>query len=83
MLGCWIRGPDTHKLLAKSTRKPMDRHVDYYIVNGNIRHRNINIYVGTSTAAQIAGTQYSRGPGCLKHAHTKKCVNRNTIEHNT
>jgi hypothetical protein len=57
--------------------------MDYCIVNGNIRHRNINIYVGTSTATQIAGTQSSRGPGCPKHAHTKKFVNRNTIEHNT
>jgi hypothetical protein len=72
-----------HILLAKSTRRPMDRHVDYCFVNGNIRHRNINIYVGTSTAAQIAGTQSSCGPGCPKHVHTKKCVNRNTNKHNT
>jgi hypothetical protein len=61
----------------------MDRHVDYCIVKGHIRHRIINIYVGTSTAAQIAGTQSSRGPGCPKHAHTQKCVNLNTNEHNT
>jgi hypothetical protein len=55
---------------TKSTRRPVDRHVDYYFINRNIKHRNTNICVGTSTAAQIAGTQSSRGPGCPEHAHT-------------
>jgi hypothetical protein len=76
-------GPIHVNSWAKSTRRPMDRHVDCCFVNGNIRHRNINIYVGTSTAAQITGTQSSRGLRCPKHAHTKKCVNRCTNEHNT